>query len=393
MKAVSRRVRWLVATAAVLAAVCAGTIAIVDFDLSDTSRGVYVLKGRSAPLDVQDDLYLEDGKRLLVSVPFEPLARWFRSLRARGPAPPFLRVEWEAAEGEGYVIQELPGGRSLVTSFSRFLDDRGRSPSGIFLGGVLPFSFNRQAVRTDNDSGMAYYDGDRWLHVWCSANEAVAPARDGAAPIQPSDWEFLGSAVLTATPQEVLIADSHRVRIDGIPVRIDKQVRFRAGETFFTLTTRFTNEGAAPARYRYVYGDEPWIGYYGTSLGDVGWTKAGLRETEGPVDTATTDFLGMFDFGNARIGESHRYTGVANFVEWDARSAPQLAYFSNQVGSLRPSSANVALRSMASRFLGLEWGPRSLAPGEIATYTLAQGMAGENHTPPFLPIKPAVRFF
>jgi len=374
-----------------LAAALVGAALAVDVDFGESLRGVYLLRGRQKALEVRTDLYLDDEKRLLAAVPFDPLLTRVRALLGRSPAPPFLRVAWDTRVGEGFVIQELPGGRKLVASFSRFRDDSGRATAGLFLGGSLPFSANRQAAATDSDTGMAYFDGDHWLHIWCSANEAVGPAWAGAAQIQPRDWQYLGSAVLADTPREVIIADSHRVRIDGVPVRIDKQVRFRAGEPYFTLLTRFTNEGTVAARYRYEYGDEPWVGYYGTSLGDVGWTRVGLMETEGPVDTATTDFVGMYDYGNRRVGESHHFTGVAGFLKWDAPSSPDLAFYSNRIGSLSVG-ARPPLGSLASRFLGLEWGPRRLAPGETGTYAVAVGMAQGSLTPPYLPTLPPVRF-
>jgi hypothetical protein len=374
------------------AAILATAALTVEFEPGGSTMGLYFLRGRRKLLEVHRDLYLDDEKRLLASVPFEPLFKRLRALARRDPAPPFLRATWDAEHGDGFVIQKLPGGRELVASFSRFRDDSGHATAGIFLGGSLPFAENRQAAATNSDTGMAYFDGQRWLHIWCSANEALGSARPGAPQIQPDDWEYLGSSLLTHTPREVVIADRHRVRIDGIPVRVEKRARFEAGEQFFTLTTRVTNEGRVPLRYRYEYGDEPWVGYYGTSLGDVGWTRAGLAETEGPIDTATTDFLGMYDFGNARVGEPHRYTGVAGFVEWDAGSTPDLAFFSNRVGALSAAGTGPPLRSMASRFLGMEWGPRTLAPGETGTFTVAVGMAQGSATPPYLPVKPSVHF-
>jgi len=69
-------------------------------------------------------------------------------------------------------------------------------------------------------------------------------------------------------------------------------------------------------RFIYVYGDEPWLGNYGSSAGDVGWVADGLVLHEGAIDVNKYNFLGFYDYGNDVIVELHNFTGMANFIEW-----------------------------------------------------------------------------
>ena len=70
------------------------------------------------------------------------------------------------------------------------------------------------------------------------------------------------------------------------------------------------------------YGDEPWIGDFGSSAGDVGWMGKELIKTEREIDTDKNTYFGMFDYGNDLAGEMHNFTGIANFIEWPKSDRP-----------------------------------------------------------------------
>ncbi len=359
----------------------------VELRRYDTWEGIYLLKGIRRPLALQNDLLLDQQKRLLAALPFHPLQRLLRM--GRKELPPYLEYEWNETTGDGYVINILDDRTKIVTCFSRFLDDRGKTPAGIFLGGGLPFDLNERAEVNQNDTGMAYYDGRRWLHAWCSINEFIAADDALDREIYPSEWQFLGSRVLRASPTELALGSSHRVALDGIPLRIDKYAVFQAGRNYFLLRTVISNEGERSAGYFYVYGDEPWVGNFGSSKGNVGWTARGLEPYECPVDTGQTSFVGMYDIGNWVINEEGPFTRMANFIEWLGSPAPDLVYFSNKLGPLRPREAEIPLFTEQSRSLFLQWGPRFLIPGYSEAYTVAQGLALPNIAAP-LPVKPVV---
>jgi hypothetical protein len=162
---------------------------------------------------------------------------------------------------------------------------------------------------------------------------------------------------------------------------------YTAGTSYVTLAVRFTNKGTVPLPIVYMYGDEPWIGIFGSSAGDVGWMGQELIQTEKYIDTQKYSYFGMFDFGNELAGEGHNFTGFANFLEWDKGSRPSKAYISNFSGGLNDPNKIVPLVSPTNRFIGLQYGPYLLQPGESFGFTLAIGLA-ENDPKSGFPIKP-----
>jgi hypothetical protein len=151
--------------------------------------------------------------------------------------------------------------------------------------------------------------------------------------------------------------------------------------------TKISNAGHTPVSLRYAYGDEPWVGNFGSSRGNVGWLKDEIVLTERDIDTRRNSFAGMFDYGNELVGEGHDYTGKANFIEWDPASRPEKAYFSNIMGGITNFQNPIPLSSATSRFIGLVWGPLTIGPQQSFTFTLAVGMAG-NEPISGLPLKP-----
>jgi hypothetical protein len=175
----------------------------------------------------------------------------------------------------------------------------------------------------------------------------------------------------------VVIESSHEIRLARGPVRMDRFAYFTAGESFFKLGIRFLNLGEQDVVYSYAYGDEPWVGTFGSAEGNVGWVEGGLVETEGSVDAREKRWAGVLD----------KKTGVANFAAWVGEDLPDLVYFSNRPGSFRPASAKIPLAS-DEVFIGLQWEERLLHPGESRSILLALGIA-ENDVARHLPRLPA----
>jgi hypothetical protein len=148
-----------------------------------------------------------------------------------------------------------------------------------------------------------------------------------------------------------------------------------------------TNKGSVELPIQYMYGDEPWIGYFGSSAGDVGWMDKELILTERYIDTKEHSYFGMYDYGNELAGEGHTFTNLANFIEWDKKSRPSRAYVSNYNGGVVTPEKSIPLLSRDNRFIGLQYGPYLLKPGESFSFTLAIGLA-ENDPKTGFPIKP-----
>ena len=361
----------------------------VNFTITGNFEGLFLLRGTDGYwFEIKDDLLLNEGRRYIAGIDFEPAKKLIRSLRHIGSPPDgYLSVEWNDKLGDGYVRNYLPGGRQLLTCLSRFIDDDGKAVKGIFVGGGLPANVHDDDRLKENETGMAYYDGTRWYHLWCNVNEALF-SMNRFEPIPPSAWTFLGSRVLNREETHVLLESVHEAVIDGVPLRINRYAAFRAGETYFLLSVYITNIGSRPVTYSYQYGDEPWLGNYGSSAGNVGWTADGLKQFVGRLPTGKYTYAGFFDHGNNVIGEQHRFTDMADFIEWFGTERPELYFSNGPYDNPNPPGRPIPLAGN-TRFIGLLWGARTVQPGETVNYTLAIGMA-ERDPATGLPKKPAV---
>ncbi len=353
-------------------------ITMVRFNITGNYEGIFLLKAENGALfEVQDDLYLGEEQRYIWGIDLDDWKQSFNdSASALAADKPSLYYEWNDKKGNGFVRNHLPGGKQILTCFSRFVDDGDAEVSGLFVGGGLPEEVRENDIVKKNATGMAYYDGGRWYHIWCNVNEALSNSRLTAIP--PSSWKFLGSRVLHHNAEDLILESSHEVIIDEVPLRVKRIAYFKAGEPYFILSIRIENAGDRPAIYYYNYGDEPWLGNYGTSGGNVGWASDGVSRYiynyKGRLNTKLFHTAGLFDLGNDAIGEGHDFTFTANFITWYSDVEP-FVYFSNGPYDFPQINENKIPLSSNSRFIGLQWGPRKLQPGLAETYTLAIGMA------------------
>lgn len=109
------------------------------------------------------------------------------------------------------------------------------------MGGEHPHNLKNEIPDALNDTGIAYFDGNRWYHIWYSANEGFAARADFSFRIPPSLWEFQCNKILKDTSNELIIKSAHIVRFDNYKMNIDKYAIFKAGEPYFILIIRFKN--------------------------------------------------------------------------------------------------------------------------------------------------------
>lgn len=351
----------------------------VNIHLGGHFEGFYLVKLKDVDVrryELSDHLFV--GQEKVVIFALDLSNKYFKILSRILPKhnehSNHLHCDWNPRDGNGMVSSYFADGTALVTYLGRYLDED-KEVHGLFVGGGLPETVESNVNYNMNNSGMTYFDGKRWYHIWCSVNEGIGSAISGSS-LTPAHWEFIGSGVETRSYENVVLTSSHKTVIDGVPIRIDRRMHFTAGQAYFNLEIKLTNIGAAPLFYSYLYGDEPWVGYYGTSLGDVGWVKDRIVNHEEMIDTSKYSYFGMADIGNRAIGEKPVYTNLADFIEWYGPERPLYAYFTNDLNHMPEKGKKVPLESNV-RFLGLIW-QRQLAPAETATIRLAVGMARFN---------------
>lgn len=358
----------------VVMAVAVGALLIlsgIEFSFRGHLEGVYLLKGAAGhSLRIADDVYLGEEDVLIAGVNF---AGVHNLLNMHNHDRPHLEVEWNEADGTGYVSNYLGDNKVLMTNFSRYIDSEKQETHGLFIGGALPGAL---LEAHENNSGMSYFDGAGWSHIWCNTNEGigstVSPHR-----YPPSFWRFLGSRVVSKSDERVVLSSEHEINVDGVPLHMERTVEMTAGVPDLNLTVRIFNAGNGVGRYFYYYGDEPWLGDFGSARGDVGWIDGRLVEYEESIDPKTVSYAGMADYGSSALGEGHDYGHIANFIAWLGPDKPDIVFFANQYDGSRDPRAHMILQG-DGRAIGMYWGPRTLAQGEMQTFKLAIGMAERN---------------
>lgn len=379
------------ARAAIIAVCVTLTLAAVlltRFNFNKHFEGVYVLRGEGIRLvELKNGLLLGEEGRLVWGHDFEdPRIVHARAEDPGRPGQAYLEYEWDPATGSGFVSNHYPGGRTLQTVFSRYEGEDGNTTHGLFVGGALSRAVESRDPLARNNSGMSYFDGTRWLHIWCNANETVATGHMDTF-VTPSGWRYIGSRVERVSDTVLVLSSTHSLTVEGAPLRVRKTASFRAGDTYFLSTIEFRNTGDRPAIFAYGYGDEPWLGNFGSSGGNVGWVEGRIIQTVGAVDTRRYGYAGMFDYGNDLLGQGHGFTMAANFIQWFGPDRPE-AFFSNKPDEFPGKYADAPLRGN-SRFVGLMWGPVRLDPGETRSFTYAVGMASYDERRG-MPVKPDV---
>jgi hypothetical protein len=276
---------------------------------------------------------------------------------------PLLDLSYDAPSGRGLVKEFRTDGTRLQIALSRHIEEEGE-PKGVVIGGDFPAG---DARSQGEGGGMAFFDGSKWIHLWCTANEGIGTSH-GDIVYEPHKWDYIGGRIVKKNYKEVIIKSMHEVVLNGDPVSITRFFNFRAGEDFVTLMIRVFNTGDRAVLYDYAYGDEPWVGKFGTSEGEVGWYEGGLINRETYIDPRKYSYIGYADFGNKDAGEAGIYSGYANFIQWSGE-VPSMVYLSNDFHSVR----NRVLDSKDNRILNIVWKNQYLLPGENKTYLLKIG--------------------
>jgi hypothetical protein len=340
------------------------------FNFTSSNSAIYVLRGRYGGIEIKRDLLLEEADRLIFMLDANCVFNFLMRSLAIAKREPILELSWDSEVGVGGVKQFRSDGSMLSLCFSRF-EIGDRRPHGLFLGGDLPYGDPSRADDHDS-SGFGYYDGEDWHHIWCAVDEGFKIFGEKPVSVLPIRWRYLGSKVLKDTEEEVILESDHELVLEKSRIQMKRFVSFRAGEDYFILKVRFTNIGSEPVVYGYSWGDEPWVGHYGASRGDVGWYADGLIKTETFISPVRYKYVGYWDYGNDAAGESHDFSGYANFVEWIS-PAPSFVFLSNSIE--RCCNESVPLSSSSDRVISIGWLNQLLLPGESRDYTLAIGMA------------------
>lgn len=384
--------RYLLLSSAVVLVCLTALMTKISFNFAPEVDGFIILKGENGKwLEFTDDLVPEDASRYIWGMPLYPFKAIVESKNSVDTTQPYIDFKWDKTHGRGFIRNHWPDGRKLLINLGRFKDSNGKYPSGLFIGGGLPPSDPDYKFMNNEATGMTYYNGQHWYHIWCNSNEGMISPAQPFKPSYPTDWIFKGSWIRENDGRNLTIESRHSIMLNGQPLESSRFIFYTAGNSYAILSVSITNSGSEPVPVQYMYGDEPWIGYFGSSAGDVGWMEKELIQTERYIDPHKHSYFGMFDYGNELAGEGHTFTNFANFLEWPSDSRPNFAYISNYSGGVNNPEQAVPLAHTSNRFIGLQYGPYLLQPGKTFGFTLAIGMA-DNDPKTGFPVKPKTIF-
>jgi len=291
------------------------------------------------------------------------------------PLPtPRLEVKWDPATGKGAVLSHLKGGDRLRTCFQ--CDFPGYT-GGLVIGGY-------------SGSGMGLYPrapirGFKAINIFCAQDESIRDHESGEE--YTYGWsenmgDGRGGKRLAYVRGEVLESGPSRVTLrsenQGGCYRVTKVATTRAGARFWIIATRVTNICDRKISFDLYSGDDPWLGTYRSSDGDVGWTPAGLVRHELALPPGRFSAGGIYDLGNKALGQKEgSFSGQANFTLLDPASPlPALAAFANRFAHKAAEvDPNKPLSNDTLTALNLAWTGMKLAPGAGFTFAFALGLA------------------
>lgn len=363
---------------------------VYSFGITSSNAVLYIIKERDGGISIKNDLTFDEADRLIFMFAAGCVVKWLEQIASAVTSDAIIETTWNSEEGEGIIKEFRPDGTEFIVVLSRYVSDQGDRPRGLFIGGDLPYGdSDNWHARGRNNTGIAFYDGHNWRHIWCSINEGMTINGMDYLTIYPSVWTYQGSKLLKKTMSEIMIESYHELSLidsNNLPVQLSMKRRLykKAGEDYILFKVEFTNKGKLPVQYNYLFGDEPWVGDFGNSDGDIGWSDRGVYKTHIYLLPSRIRFAGIWDRGNDLIGERQTFSNFANFIEW-LDNPPTFVQFSDDFRSVHE---NQPLSSKFNRIVNLQWLYQVLMPGESKGYTFAMGMARPDSKG--TPLKPEV---
>jgi hypothetical protein len=307
------------------------------------------------------------------------------------PAPGRFAIGWSPVTGKGDVVETLASGDRVRTCFHCTFPG--------YTGGLV--------IGNMNGSGMGYYPakplrGFRAINVFCAQDESIWDLDEkaeysygwseniGTGP-DGKRLEYVGGRILEHADDHVVLASENA----GGCYRVFKVAYAKAEARTWIIATRIQNRCDKPVHFDLWTGDDPWVGLYASSEGDVGWTPKGLVRNETAFGIGQFTAGGLYDLGT--VGEkAGSFSNQANVFALDpALPLPDFAAFANRFAHGKDDVApRRPLDNKTMTALNLGWRARTLAPGQSMDMALALGMAqtreGTAAEPEPLPQLPAL---
>ncbi len=256
-----------------------------------------------------------------------------------------------------------------------------------------------------NGSGFEYVPakpirGYRSLNIFCAQDESIWDRDEsreysygwsenfGTGP-DGERLSYVSGNILESGPDRLVLTSRNR----GGCYQVDKRLLWPGGAKYVAVWTLIRNLCDRPVHFDFWTGDDPWIGRYHSSEGDVGYTQNALVRVETRVPSSEFAWGGVYDLGNSEAKEKEGgYSGIANFILLrPERPKPDRIYFANRFAhsdaELQPGKP---LDNKSMLALNLGWTDVVLKWGQEVSYAYVLGIAQSSGEPqpPRLPDVP-----
>lgn len=316
------------------------------------------------------------GCVLLLSA-FAALACGTRTLPAKPDAasrPARFEMGWDPATGRGKVVENQDNGDRLVTCFHCGYPG--------YTGGLL--------IGNYGGPGMGLYPrvpirGYSEINVFCAQDESLWD-RDEDIEYSYGWSENFGDGPdgkrLEYKRGQILVHDGHQVALAsenaGGCYRVRKTVYTQEGWNAWISATQVSNQCDHPVRFHFHSGDDPWLGRYASSDGDVGYTQDHIVRKEESFVAGRFTAGGLYDLGNSELGQDDKgFSNQANHFALDpALPLPDFSAIANRFAHTPAEvHSDKPLDNKSMTALNLGWRDLLLAPGESFHTAMALGLA------------------
>ncbi|MFH1466412.1 MAG: hypothetical protein ABIO70_18660, partial [Pseudomonadota bacterium] len=277
---------------------------------------------------------------------------------------------WDPATGHGTIALTTPAGVPLRV---QLMEGFPGYTGGLLLGGFGGSAYVRWPEGGPED-GVA---------IWCAQDESLWLEGPGGGREFAHGWSenfgtgpdgtplrYLGGAVLADDGEGLLL----RAENGALPFHLARWLLVQPDGTLLNRL-RVTNASSLPVRFAFWEGEDPWVGRYGTSEGDLGWwgspgEPGHWQRTEGGPRGPFPRCLGIGDPGEGEGGPPS-----ANFLCLAPEApAPDVFLFANHFAH-DPTEVDPArpLTSESMTAFNLGWTGIALDPGAAWELSWAAG--------------------
>lgn len=314
-----------------------------------------------------------------------------------------FKIGWDERTGRGPVLQSFEDGSRIEVCFQ--CGFKGYT-GGLSIGGF-------------NSPGFMYVPakpirGFNFLNIWCAFDDTIFEIKTE----KKYNFGWSQNYGERAKGERLIYTEGRIYKIskdkivlksvnEGGCFKVSRFVEWNSGDRFLIFTQTIENRCHEKVEFDYWIGEDPWIGTYKSSEGDVGWVmmkdesgvKSEIIRNEYGIDGKDFVCGGLYDLGNRFRGEGEGgFSNQANFIRISPFvKHPTAVYWANSFAHEESDiDSNRPLDNKTIIAMNIGWKGISLEGGGKFLLGWALGVAGEPEktgNPPICPEIPYEKWF